>query len=58
MTAPLYLRNNGRNYVLASHVADRIKRAMEIARYEGLLEGARVRAEFAKQQIDALEAAE
>jgi hypothetical protein len=28
---------------------------MEIARYDGMIEGARARAEFAKQQINALE---
>lgn len=56
--APRYLRHNGRNYVLASYMVDRITRAMEAARYEGMLEGARVRAAFAKQQVDALEPVE
>ena len=55
---PRYLRNNGRNYVLASYMAERIKRAMEVARYEGMLEGAGVRAAFARQQIDLLESAQ
>jgi len=53
-----YTRINGRNYVLATYVAELIQRAMEAARYDGLIEGARIRAKSAKQRADALEAAE
>lgn len=53
-----YTRINGRNYVLASYMAERIERAMEIARYDGLMEGARIRAKAARKRIEALEPAE
>lgn len=53
-----YARINGHNYVLASYMADRIKIAMEAARYDGMVEGARVRASFAKVKAEAIEALE
>lgn len=58
MTAPRYRKIDGRWYVLATHMAAQMQRVMDIARYDGMLEGARVRAAFAKQRVEAQEPVE
>ncbi len=52
MSAPLYVRHNGHNYVLASHMATQIKRAMEIARREGMMIEATSRAVAARIRVE------
>jgi hypothetical protein len=58
MSAPRYRKIDGHWYVLATYMGERMNRVMEIARYDGMIEGARARADCAKQQINALEPVE